>query len=371
MTPQKIISGWLPHLILLIILCVSFVFLYIVFESLLSPIFVSASIFVLTYPIIYSPLKKLLHPYLGHYSETFYLNVIAILSIMTLGSIIFLPIFFTLILSSGSIEVFLNHIYGIITQDQVLINQLVQSLITELRGFQTMYPDLPISLLSIEQALINFFNECSNISPRLLTHFFKGTSSALAHLIITIISLIFFYSYGPSFIRATFSISAFPQKDIDALFRLYRSTIIRLLNDSIFRAIIKGLSMAILIHIFTGFNFTLIFYFASFVSLLPLIGGSMIWIPMSSILWSQSLHFLAFSLAILCVSSNFCIDWFIKRNGKKIQTQSQWMSFLLFIGIISGILSLGIKGIVFGPVAIISAIVLTKFWFQLYKQPIT
>jgi predicted PurR-regulated permease PerM len=47
--------------------------------------------------------------------------------------------------------------------------------------------------------------------------------------------------------------------------------------------------------------------------------------------------------------------------GRRLHEQGAWLSFLLFLGIIGGILAYGPQGFVIGPMAVVLAYGLTRF----------
>jgi len=63
----------------------------------------------------------------------------------------------------------------------------------------------------------------------------------------------------------------------------------------------------------------------------------------------------------LCLFSNYLISLIRVRMGRRLHDQGAWLSFMLFLGIIGGILSYGPQGFIIGPMAVILAYGLVRF----------
>ena len=55
--------------------------------------------------------------------------------------------------------------------------------------------------------------------------------------------------------------------------------------------------------------------------------------------------------------------------GRRLHEQGAWMSFLLFLGIIGGILGYGAQGFVIGPMAVVLAYGLVRFLASPGREP--
>ena len=69
----------------------------------------------------------------------------------------------------------------------------------------------------------------------------------------------------------------------------------------------------------------------------------------------------AVTVAILCVLLNYLISRARIGMGKRLHEQGAWLSFMLFLGIIGGILAYGPQGFVIGPMAVVLAYGLVRF----------
>jgi predicted PurR-regulated permease PerM len=87
----------------------------------------------------------------------------------------------------------------------------------------------------------------------------------------------------------------------------------------------------------------------------------MVWLPLSSLVWSRGEPVTALVMAALCLFLNYLISRVRAKMGRKLHEQGAWLSFLLFLGIIGGILAYGPQGFVIGPMAVVLAYGLTRF----------
>jgi predicted PurR-regulated permease PerM len=54
------------------------------------------------------------------------------------------------------------------------------------------------------------------------------------------------------------------------------------------------------------------------------------------------------------------------RIGERIGERGHWLGFLLFLGLVGGLLSFGTKGFIIGPVSVVLVATLGSFWLPLY-----
>ena len=67
------------------------------------------------------------------------------------------------------------------------------------------------------------------------------------------------------------------------------------------------------------------------------------------------------AMAGLSLFFNYLISRIRARMGRRLHEQGAWLSFMLFLGIIGGILSYGPQGFIIGPMAVILAYGLVRF----------
>ena len=87
----------------------------------------------------------------------------------------------------------------------------------------------------------------------------------------------------------------------------------------------------------------------------------MVWLPLSSLVWSRGEPVTALLMAVLSLILNYLISRIRSGMGKRLHEQGAWLSFMLFLGIIGGILSYGPQGFIIGPMAVVLAYGLIRF----------
>ncbi len=97
-----------------------------------------------------------------------------------------------------------------------------------------------------------------------------------------------------------------------------------------------------------------------------MVGFATVWIPLAGILWSRDEPFHAGGLVIASLAAAWLVDRLGQRIIRKLDTQESWPGFLLFLGIIGGVLAFGWTGLVIGPMAVVVLKVLLGFWLTLY-----
>ena len=126
-------------------------------------------------------------------------------------------------------------------------------------------------------------------------------------------------------------------------------------------SVFRGLSLGLVAYFVGGFFFLPVFFLGSFAGLVPVVGSAMIWLPLASLVWSRGDSVTALLLATLSLVLNYGISRFRAGMGNRLHQQGAWLSFMLFLGIIGGLLSYGLQGLVIGPMAVILAYGLIRF----------
>jgi predicted PurR-regulated permease PerM len=185
-------------------------------------------------------------------------------------------------------------------------------------------------------------------------------------LTLAIITAFYCFEGGPLLVRIVLDHSPLDPALRQTLLDRFRRTILGLLADSIGTAILRGAVMGLLAWIIAGFNPILIGIVATFISLLPVVGIAFVWIPLASLLWAQDAHLAAVCLGLASIAS----DWLVQRAGRRLSRamspRGLWMSFLLFLGLVGGLLAFGVKGFVFGPMTVVLTAFLLEVWLPLY-----
>jgi predicted PurR-regulated permease PerM len=352
---------WKRRGLLLVALIFVLIPLWGTFEPLFEFILFAISLAALTYPVFYRPIYRLVQKVGSNLPSNRLSEFSAILSTLTLVLFMLSPILLLLVEASKSPQSFGNMVVSLALGEdegrQILLNSVGQR-ISEMRS---IYPRLPIDEEKAVQFVANLLGDTRQFSGSFLEFLFKGTRGFVAELALALIALSFLYAHGGSFVQQAMKFGGFEKKEVETWFKLHQKITLRLLSDTLLTSIFRGLSLGFVAYFVGGFFFLPVFFLGSFAGLVPVVGSAMIWLPLASLVWSRGEPVTALLLASLSLLLNYGISRFRAGMGKRLHEQGAWLSFMLFLGIIGGLLSYGPQGFVIGPMAVVLAYGLIRF----------
>ena len=137
-------------------------------------------------------------------------------------------------------------------------------------------------------------------------------------------------------------------------------------------AIFEGILFGVMVSFF-GFNGLLLGIIYGFVSLIPIIGGAVLWVPISLFAWSTkdantALFIAIYSVIIISIIADTFVKpmiiKYIKDNVLKSSVKINEM--LIFFSILAGMSSYGFWGMILGPAITSFLIAISKVYIQLY-----
>lgn len=331
------------------------------FKPLFEFILFAISLAALTYPVFYRPIYRLVQKVGSKLPSNRLSEFSAILSTLTLVLFMLSPILLLLVEASKTPQSFGNMVVSLALGEdegrQILLGSVGQR-ISEMRS---IYPRLPIDEGKAVQFVENLLGDTRQFSGSFLEFLFKGTRGFVAELALALIALSFLYAHGGSFVQQAMKFGGFEKKEVETWFKLHQKITLRLLSDTLLTSIFRGLSLGLVAYFVGGFFFLPVFFLGSFAGLVPVVGSAMIWLPLASLVWSRGEPITALILASLSLLLNYGISRFRAGMGKRLHEQGAWLSFMLFLGIIGGLLSYGPQGFVIGPMAVVLAYGLIRF----------
>jgi predicted PurR-regulated permease PerM len=352
---------WKRRGLLLVALIFVLIPLWGTFAPLFEFILFAISLAALTYPVFYRPIYRLVQKVGSNLPSNRLSEFSAILSTLTLVLFMLSPILLLLVEASKSPQSFGNMVVSLALGEdegrQILLNSVGQR-ISEMRS---IYPRLPIDEEKAVQFVANLLGDTRQFSGSFLEFLFKGTRGFVAELALALIALSFLYAHGGSFVQQAMKFGGFEKKEVETWFKLHQKITLRLLSDTLLTSIFRGLSLGLVAYFIGGFFFLPVFFLGSFAGLVPVVGSAMIWLPLASLVWSRGEPVTALLLASLSLLLNYGISRFRAGMGKRLHEQGAWLSFMLFLGIIGGLLSYGPQGFVIGPMAVVLAYGLIRF----------
>jgi predicted PurR-regulated permease PerM len=279
-------------------------------------------------------------------------------------AVIVSPILLLLATSLDGVAEVWTVLSGLALRDEAQVARVAEVVAREVRAMQAFYPDLPLDADEVRYALIEGLGRSRG--GALYGYLFRGTGGVLAQLVLGVVLIYAFYSEGAKLVHRLLDMLPFDERRRGDLTRRFRHIVLRLLNDTVAMALAKGLALGALAWLIAGYNLSVVAAVATFIGLVPVVGHASVWLPLSGVLWQRGLPASAVGLAAGSLASAWLIERIGMRLTKRLDPHGAWMGFLLFLGLIGGVLSFGVKGLVIGPAAVVILVVLVGFWLPLY-----
>ena len=368
--PYSTIRSWAPHVLMLGLIAIGIWLIAMVFQPLLISLLLSASIASLTYLIIYQPVLFAVQ-ILGkaNLSPLTIRQIAGVIATVIMVVLIISPVLLLVAGALGSFAAISDTFVGIIMRDPERMKVLLDSIEGSLRDFNDIYPTLAIpdeTIASLRSSVGDIIREARDFGPNFMRFLFAG-SGYLAQYILAFISLAFFYAHGPRLINAALRMTPLNNEQIIQLKDDSRAVIINLLTDTIGLALARGILLASIARLCNpDFNPVLIAVLAAFLSLLPVVGFSLVWLPLVWISWQKQHYISVAAIGTAGLLIDYGLHWVWSRFGHRVSSRSSWLSFGLFLGLIGGLLSFGPKGFVIGPMAVVFTSTMMRFWLPIY-----
>jgi len=273
---------------------------------------------------------------------------------------------------------FAPFIYASIELAKALKNfdiNLVNSTLEYIKNYQFTLPE---SLRFLEPKIKEFLSgiDLNSISKQILNELSTFTKNGAKFLVDMVLICIFYFFanlYGTELVIYLKSIIPIEKKEFEDVLSEVANVMAVVLYSMVFNAIFQGALFGIITTIFgyDGLLFGLIF---SVSSLIPAVGGALIYVPLSLYEFALNNHqaaFWIFGYSVLVIS--FFADTLIKPliikwiNQKLVKTPAKINEFLIFLAMLAGISTFGFWGIILGP-AILTFFISTLRMYAILKD---
>jgi predicted PurR-regulated permease PerM len=360
---------WLPHFFILGILALSLYFLQWVLDPLLPVLLMGAALSGLFYPISAGPIHIFLETrFEGRFSEQVLRQASGICATVLVILVAISPVIIAMVTLLGASQFTEGFTSGILTKNLDQINATIEQVTFQIKVLQELYPSLPIDPEWIDRAMGDAIKDFLALQPALMGFFFKGTGSFAVQALLCILSMTFFFAEGGVLLRAILEYTPLSNSDSEHLLKTFKKVVLRFLIDTLGTSLIKGTLLGTTVGFFIGINPIIFIFFAAFICLLPLVGTTLLWLPAATILYNRGDYGSAILCVLLCQVSIFGGNHICKKLGKKLHEHNTATSFFIFLSVIGGLVSFGVKGIVLGPMAVIIVMVIGKYWKDYYKD---
>ena len=219
---------------------------------------------------------------------------------------------------------------------------------------------LPESLSFLEPKIKEFLAsiDLNSISKQILTYASSFTKSGAKFLIDMILICVFYFFanlYGTELIIYIKSVIPIDKKELDDVLSEVGNVMAVVLYSMVIIAIFQGALFGI-ITLFYGYDGILMGVIFAVSSLIPAIGGALIYIPVSLYEFASSglnsaLVILIYSVIVISFIADTLIKPLIIKwiNEKLVKTPTKINELLIFLAMIAGISTFGFWGIILGP----------------------
>lgn len=196
---------------------------------------------------------------------------------------------------------------------------------------------------------------------------FVGKMSAgfLKDMVLIVIFFFFATYYGKNLSAYFQSVMPINKEETNAIFFEVANVMSVVFYSIILTAILEGVLFAF-IGMAYGYNGLMLGILYGFASLIPIIGGALVWLPISLIELSEGSVTSAVVIAVYSFIGIGAVDNFIKPliikyvNKLLLKTPVYFNTLLIFFSIIAGLASFGFWGMILGPA-------ITTFFISLLK----
>ncbi|EPP1141323.1 AI-2E family transporter [Campylobacter jejuni] len=273
---------------------------------------------------------------------------------------------------------FAPFVYAMIELAKALKNFDI-NLVTQTLDYVKNYQfTLPESFNFLEPKIKEFLAsiDLNSISKQILSYASSFTKSGAKFLIDMVLICVFYFFanlYGTELVIYLKSIIPIDKKELDDVLSEVGNVMAVVLYSMVIVAIFQGALFG-LITIFYGYDGILMGVIFAVSSLIPAIGGALIYVPVS--LYEFASNNLNSALVIFIYSViviSFIADTLIKPliikwiNKKLVKTPTKINELLIFLAMIAGISTFGFWGIVLGP-AILTFFVSTLRMYVILKD---
>jgi len=252
--------------------------------------------------------------------------------------------------------------------DDKIINQTTTKLTTLAEGIPII-EDWSKEYLNSEQILESIKTSTETITT---------AGSIGIGFIKNIFFVIVFYFILNSYADKLFSLitSFLPMNDTEGnkILKDISSTMEVVFYSIIVTAIFEGMLFGVVISFF-GFNGLLLGTIYGFASLIPFIGGAILWIPVSLYVWStidanSAIIIALYSIFVISVLADTFIKPMIIRYIKDniLHSTAQINELIIFFSIVAGMSTYGFWGMILGPAITSFLIAISKIYIELYGK---
>ncbi len=267
----------------------------------------------------------------------------SLISTFLMSILFFMPIIY----SVNTLLQYANHFdAGYIEKISTYLTNLHYKLPDTLSYFQSYFDNF-ISKINVE-----------NISSFILpyaTQFGKMSAGFLKDMFLIVIFFFFINLYAEELVRYFKTVLPMQKDEVDEIFTQITDVMNVVFYSILTTAILEGFLFGIIGKVY-GYNGLLLGILYGFSSLIPVVGGAIMWLPISLYELAlghtkEALFFAAYSVIVISIIADTFIKPMIIKyiNEKFFNTNAGINELLVFLSILAGLSTFGFWGMVLGP----------------------
>ncbi|MFH0928342.1 MAG: AI-2E family transporter [bacterium] len=227
-------------------------------------------------------------------------------------------------------------------------------------------PVIDMDSVDIKESIVKSAQAVSTFLVGQTANLLKSISSLLANFLIMLFSMYYFFKDGEMILKKLMHLSPLPTRHellvVDKFRDVSKATIFGIFATAIAQGIVGGVGFAI-----AGIDHAIFWGTAmALLSLLPVIGTAIIWVPAAIILlimqnWFGGLFLLIWGPIVIGSVDNLLRPYLI-------DTKAKLYPLLTFLTIFGGIIVFGLKGIIFGPLILALCMTLLHIYELEYQK---
>jgi len=277
------------------------------------------------------------------YAVTKNRHIAAILSTAFLSLLLFGPIVYT-ITSVGSIVN--NFDFSMIERVQAYLHTLDYTLPAPLAFMQKPLDDF-ISSLNIAQLSSTVISYLGSMG--------KNSAGFLKDMLLIVVFFFFALLNGKDLVDYFKSVMPIDAKEVNIVFSEVTNVMSVVFYSILLSAIFQG-ALFSLIGMYFGYDGLLLGIFYGFASLIPIVGGALMWIPLCAIEVAHgntatAIIIATYSIVVISIIADTFIKPLIIKyiNDKMVKTPTAVNELLIFFAIFAGLTTFGFWGMILGP----------------------
>lgn len=365
MDPSQRLRAWLPHLVLIALVAAVVAILAVVVWPLRDPLLLAGAIALLTYPLAFAPLVRRLAIWAPHWDGAQRRLAAAALATGVVGVAGALAASIGLWLIFGRLEHVGELLRGVLFGDPRALDHAIAALVRKLTRLLEPYPQLAWEPSAIRAWLYDLLGKGA-VGSDMLGFLLRGTIGLMATAAMTLIALFYLYAQGPHLFGLMMRWLPLSAQRRDELVVRFERLTVYVAASLLGRALLHGMVCGAIAWLIAGANPLATGAVAAFLALLPVVGPGIAWVPYASVLWTTGRELEAVSLAVACISAAWVVELAFARLARRLGADGTWLGFLLFCGLVGGVASFGLRGIIIGPAAALTAAALFGFLPAIY-----